>query len=289
MTFEDVFLLAREIIESIDKGYLESFDNLIPSGELDFSYEDNYKDSQCISMFEKNQVRRIININRQFNYDDVWILVHEFIHYTNGKEDYTIRHYLTEFLSIYFEFYAIDYLFKKDIDKDEIDYFFRIKSIKGHSVSFRQYDIVLLAFVKFGNLDDNTLPLLQKYFLNIEKETFEENCSNLCQNLCKIEEKYKAKIDEDPSMLGCLLSEEFITQNYRYVLGTFLAIYAYKYANFDDIVYLNNHIGDYEDKSIYEICLSIGIDLKDKDFQRKLFSAIDEYINEMNAIKFCKS
>ena len=121
LTFEDVFLLARKIIASIDKSYLESFDNLIKSGELDFSFESAYEDSVCISMHRKNQVKQIININREFNYNDVRLLVHEFIHYTNGKHISPNRHYFTEFLSIYFEFYTIDYLLKKGINKDEID------------------------------------------------------------------------------------------------------------------------------------------------------------------------
>lgn len=36
LTYEDVYLLAREIIEKIDKNYLKDYDNLIKSGELDF-------------------------------------------------------------------------------------------------------------------------------------------------------------------------------------------------------------------------------------------------------------
>ena len=68
-------------------------------------------------MHRKNQVKQIININREFNYNDVRLLVHEFIHYTNGKHISPNRHYFTEFLSIYFEFYTIDYLLKKGINK----------------------------------------------------------------------------------------------------------------------------------------------------------------------------
>lgn len=279
LTFEDVFLLAREIVESIDKSYLEHFDNLIQSGELDFSFENAYEDSQCISMYRKNQVKQIININREFNYNDVILLMHEFIHYTNGKQNSINRHYFTEFLSIYFEFYAIDYLLKKGINKDEIDYFRRFKNVERHSTALFQYEIVLLSFIKFGNLDENTVSLVQQYLLNIKKEEFEKECSILYKNLCLIEEKYKEKINGNSKMLGRVLSEEFITQNYRYILGTILAIYAYKYVDFKDIIYLNNHINEYDDKSVYEICLSIGIDVNDENFQQELFTAMDEYID----------
>ena len=279
LTFEDVFLLAKEIIQSIDKDYLESFDNLIKSGELDFSFESTYNDSECISMYRKDQVKQIININREFNYNDVRLLVHEFIHYTNGKKDSINRHYFTEFLSIYFEFYTIDYLLKKGINKEEIDYFYRIKNVKRHSTVFFQYEIPLLAFIEFGNLDENTVSLLQQYVLNIKKEEFAKECSLLCENLSLAEQNNEEKIKESPNSLGFILSEEFITKNYRYILGTILAIYARKYANFEDIVYLNNHINEYDNKSVYEICLSIGIDLDDEKFQQKLFEAMDEYIN----------
>lgn len=283
LTFEDVFLLARKIIASIDKSYLESFDNLIKSGELDFSFESAYEDSVCISMHRKNQVKQIININREFNYNDVRLLVHEFIHYTNGKHISPNRHYFTEFLSIYFEFYTIDYLLKKGINKDEIDYFYRIKNIKGHSTVFFQYEIPLLAFIKFGNLDDNTISPLQQYLLNIKKETFEKECSILCKNLSLVEQNNREKIKD--KSLGCVLSEEFITQNYRYILGTILAIYARKYANFDDIVHLNNHIGEYDNKSVYDICLSIGIDIKDDQFLQKTFQSLDEYVDSKQDCK----
>lgn len=279
LTYEDVYYLAREIIGNIDKNYLESFDNLIQSGELDFSYENDYGDSQCVSMYKNGKVvKQIININRKFNYSDVRILVHEFIHYTNGQKQSINRNYFGEFLSIYFEFYAIDYLLKKGINKDEIDYLYRIKNVKRHSTIFYQYEIILLAYTKFGNLDDNTVTLLQKYFLNIKKEVFEKKCTTLYKNLCIAERKNKDRIKENPNELGCALAEEFMSYNYKYILGTFLAVYAHKYSDFNDIVNLNNHIHEFNDKTVYDICYGIGIDLNAEDFSQKLFDSMDEYI-----------
>lgn len=280
LTYEEVYYLAREIIENIDKNYLESFDNLIQSGELDFSYENDYNDSECVSMYKNEKVvKQIININREFNYNDVRLLVHEFIHYTNGKKQSINRNYFGEFLSIYFEFYAIDYLLKKGISKEEIDYLYRIKNVKRHSTIFYQYEIILLAYTKFGNLDDNTLTLLQEFFLNIKREVFEKKCTTLCKNLCIAEEKNKDRIKENPNELGCALAEEFMAYNYKYILGTFLAVYAHKYSDFNDIVNLNNHINEFNDKTVYDICSGIGIDLNDEDFSQKLFNSMDEYIN----------
>ena len=62
------------------------------------------------------------------------------------------------------------------------------------------------------------------------------------------------------------MCNEFIFQNYKYVLGTILAIYARKYCDFDKIAYLNNHICEYNNQSFYDVCLSIGIDLNDNNF-----------------------
>ena len=45
------------------------------------------------------------------------------------------------------------------------------------------------------------------------------------------------------------------------------------------IVFPARVLVEYDNKSVYDICLSIGVDLKDENFQQKLFEAIDEYID----------
>ena len=70
-----------------------------------------------------------------------------------------------------------------------------------------------------------------------------------------------------------------MSYNYKYMLGTFLAIYAHKYSDFEDIVKLNNCFNELKHKTIYDICLDIGIDLNDEDFLQKLLNAMDEYIS----------
>lgn len=286
LTFKDVYELSREIIANIDKSYLKSFDNLIKNGELDFSYENEYTDSECISFYKNNKVTtRIININREFNYSDVRILVHEFIHYTNANACTKNRCYFTEFLSIYFEFYAIEYLLNLGINREEIDYLSRIKSHINHSTFLFNYEIILLAYVKFGNINESTVGFLQKFIVNIKQETFENDCKMLYKNLTIAEKYCKDKIDENPRLFGKYICDEFISKNYKYVLGTILAIYAKKYCDFDKIAYLNNHINDYDDKNVYDICLSIGINLEDKNFLQNLFSATEELLEGYKLIK----
>ena len=47
------------------------------------------------------------------------------------------------------------------------------------------------------------------------------------------------------------------------------------------MVYLNNHINDYNDKDVFDICKSMGIN-KYSDFINKLYTAMDEYLNELD-------
>ena len=70
LTFEDVYLITREIISTIDTNYLAEYDKLIEIGILDFGYENEYSDSEFVH--ENN----LINIRREFNYNDVISLVH---------------------------------------------------------------------------------------------------------------------------------------------------------------------------------------------------------------------
>lgn len=281
LTFEEVFLLAREIIASIDASYVKCFDNLIKSGELDFGYENEYDDSVFISIFKKGHIKKIININREFNYNDVVSLIHEFIHFTNSGFS-VVRHYFTEFLSIYFEFYTVDFLIKKGIDVSEIDAFKRIKSTYYRMKRLTWYELPLLAYINFGNLSSDTYLLLKKYILNIKKEAFENECKYLYSKLTQIAESEQEKICINSFDKGYYLSRGFIINDYRYILGTLLALYALKFCEFTKIVYLNNHINEFEGKSVYEICLFIGIDLNAYNFKEKLFLAINEFINGMN-------
>ena len=59
-------------------------------------------------------------------------------------------------------------------------------------------------------------------------------------------------------------------------------MYALKYADMKDIVFLNNHICEYESKEVHDICLMMKIDLTEKNFFEHLFSATDEYIKMIN-------
>lgn len=282
LTFNEVYLLAREIIESINKDYLEKYDKLIETGTLDFNYENEYIDSHYMYDNEKES----ININRSFNYNDVILLIHEFIHSTNNKERCSINRYLlTEFLSIYYETYAIDYLINnKNISKEEINYFDRIFNTKIKCSRFSLYEVVLLAYQQFGHIDKNTIKLLRENYFDIEESQFSEECLNCLNNFERMEKNYIEDIRTEKQFDNKELASKLslsISTDYRYILGTILAFYANKNCDMNKITYLNDHINDedYAYSSIYNILLSIDIDLNDEKFYAKAFENIDEYIN----------
>lgn len=288
LTYQDVIAMAREIIALIDSSYLEEFDELVSNGVLDFSYDDYYFDSHVSTTYdgEGNVKRKLININRSFNYDDVRVLVHEFVHYTNDKIRSINRIEMAEFLSIYFEFFAVTHMLKSGINGDELDHFIRFKNVRNMSSRLFRYEWSLLAYIKFGGIDSDSCDYLYKYFgVKISEEDFASECRMLCDNLSKAEKNTEEIWKENYQKFGEALCEEFIGVDYLYILGTALALYARKYCSFDEIVYLNNHINGYDDMDIEDICQKIGIDLSDSEFMDKCILAMDEYIAELSQDK----
>ena len=160
LTFLDVYNLAREILSTINKDYLNDFDNLIKSGELDFDYEDVTDDSY----FEKRDEQLSINIKRNFNYSDVTVLIHEYIHYVNGKGKRTLsRELLSEYLSIYFEMYATDYLLEKGVPIEQIGISDRLKFTYDRVSDFHFMVTPFLSFAKFGKVGKDEHTLFKKY------------------------------------------------------------------------------------------------------------------------------
>jgi len=269
LTYEEIYLLAREIIASINLKYLEDYDNLIESGQLDFGYNNEYNDSYFIH--EHN----LINIRREFNYNDVISLVHEFIHYTNGKEKQSKNRYLlTEFLSIYFEMYALDYLIAKDISKEEIGLYDRLISTLVNAKKIYTYEIVFLAYEKFGNIDEDTINYLNEYYLSISKDDFLEECMNLLN--CFIE---KDKTNNNSENIYEIVIPFF--NHYRYLIGTLIAFYAKDYCKLEDIVNLNNHINDdIGNMDTIQVLRKIGINVSSEEFLNKALESIEVYIKK---------
>ena len=288
LTFQDVYDLAREIIKSINIDYLEDFDKLIKNGELDFGYEREYEDSSFYHVEINNDIYNYININREFNYSDVCSLIHEFIHYTNGKNKTSIkRRILTEFLSIYFENYAIDYLIEKGIPKEEIDYKIRLKSTFARTYNFYAYESPFICFIEFGDISDKSYEMLKEYYCPIEKDTFDKECHNLLKYFQNKDKDLNRKIQNDKIDIITLRKEYGIDYSIhcRYLLGTIFAFYARKHCNMKDIICLNEHINNDDNKDIIDCLEDIGIYVDDDEFLDAAFESIIDYINNYDIKK----
>lgn len=281
LTYQDVFEIGREIIASIDKEYLEDYDDLIKSGKLDFGYNREYNNSYYI--YEND----LIDVDREFNYEDVVALVHEFIHHTNGQGELSLNRYLlTEFLSIYFEIYALECLLKSGIPKDEVSIYGRLKNALDNAKNIYSYENIFLAYEKFGAIDKDTSNYLNKYnFLSISQEVFEIECEDFLQQVIKKENEYKKQLEPQSKYKRLDFIEELCLpffDNYKYFFGILMTYYARKYCKFEDIVYLNNVINyaDIGELDISVLLEKVGINIKEEDFVKKIFESIEDFIGE---------
>lgn len=257
ITFNEVYLLSREIIENINPKYLEQFDNIIENGELNFDYEEEYYDSHVKTITDKNHIQKEINIKRTFSYDDVISLIHEFFHYLNSDVKRTQAHeFFTEYISIYFELIAKEYLLNiKNVPIDEVNTNSRIMSLFKSAYQCYNYITILLAYEELGNINNNTINDLNK-ILEIKDKKFDEECLSF---LKKINDLCKNNSHDD-------MKEEMtalVKYNYRYITGTLLSYYAIKHCKIEDIVRFNDQINsnEYADLSIHEILNTIGIEV----------------------------
>lgn len=286
LTYKEVFLLAREIINQINPKYLKEFDDLIVTGRLDFSYEMEYRDSEFIYFYESKT--GIININREFNYRDVVLLIHEFFHYINSKTKLKNDnlYLLTEFISIYFENYAVNYLINDNIKFDQINAYFRINNLSKHIEQYQKYSSVITAFTNFGNIGSSTIYLMNNYFYDITKEKFDENCLYLLREFEKIENDYRMEIKYQKEFNDVLFAYKLsnvFKYNYRYILGIILAFYAIDNCDIMNIISLNDKINsmEYVNMDVYEILNKIGINLNDESFILKTSDSIKKFVKNI--------
>lgn len=269
LSFNDVFLLGREIIEYINPKYLEEYDELISSGKLEFNYDGN---CESAVYYKSNSDIKFIDIERHFNYGDVSTLIHEFIHYSELKEKNKTtynRNFLTEFIAIYFEKIAEKYLIEeKNIPINEIPLNLREISLCRHNCEFYKYSVILLAYENFGNINKNTISDLDK-LLKFKDNSFEQECIEVLKKFDKINELN----NKENSIIEMTKS---VNYNYKYIVGTFLAHYALEHSKIENMVRLNDNINsaEYANLSVEEILNTVGIKINKE--------MIDETINIIN-------
>lgn len=305
LTFEDVFELARNEIEKINPNYLKEFDKLIDSGRLGlFKQKENINikevdDYEKISEIENNEEETrydsvcsyteddyFIDLAREYNYNDVLMLIHEFIHSTNSSENMgEYRYILTEFFSIYFEMYAQRNLLESGINSSELDIFDRIKDTGKISKEMNEYDLVFISYNLFGNIKENSYEDLEKYHIvSSTKKEFECACVRLLKyfDYQKIQYNNESKEFNLHDYRKCI--SILFSSGYRYLLGTLFSCYLLENENKDKIVWLNDHINDEKMKNmnLIDVLKMIGIDLTDENIDEKLIESAQKYYENLS-------
>ena len=184
-----------------------------------------------------------MNINRNFDYSDVATLIHEFIHMTNQK-DYThtvVRNAFTEFLSIYFELYTLDFLEQNGVDSNELDKKERLRTTLRDVRHNASVMTPILCFNYFGRLSSDLVKEMKDHFIkNMDEEMFNGEMENLYKTFQNIEEHDLSKEEVAAAKY------RVVTMGYRYILGLILAYYARKNCKLEDILYINDHINEFE-------------------------------------------
>lgn len=289
LTFNDVFLMGSEIIKNINPKYLKQYNELIKSGILDFSYENSYSSNHYV--FFNTKKYGLININRNFNYSDVIVLIHEFIHSLNcNTDDINNNIYLlTEFISIYFELYATKYLIKSGINIEEIDFYFRLRDLRNQRNNLLDYSEMLYIYNNFGSIDSKSIELANEYLFDVDVEYLYDTCKSFLNYFQKQEKdyfrdiKYEKKYDEQEFANNYL--NLMFKDNYRYALGSIFAYYSLDNVDMSNIIKLNDNIKGYKEKDIIEILRNIGIDLEDEKIFSKAAQSINNFYNMIGKVK----
>lgn len=305
LTYEDVFNLARSEIEKINPNYLENFDKLIDSGRLEFflheqnmiikgninyenlsEIENNEEEIRNDSVCSYNNGDYFIDLARTHNYNDVLMLIHEFIHSTNlSKNMGEYRYILTEFFSVYFEMLSQNELLEKGINPSELDIFDRIKSAGMISKKINKYDLVFMAYNLFGNIKEDSYEDLEKYHIvSSTKEEFKSACIYLLKyfDYQKIEYNNRNEEFNLHDYRKCI--SKLFSSGYRYLFGTLFSCYLLENGNKDKIVWLNDHINDEEIKNMnfIDVLKIIGIDLTDENINKKLVDSAQNYYENLS-------
>ena len=305
LTHEYIFELARNEIEKINPNYLENFDKLIDSGRLEFflheqnmiikestyyenlsEIENNEEEIRNDSVCSYNNGDYFIDLARTHNYNDVLMLIHEFIHSTNSSKNMgEYRYILTEFFSIYFEMLSQNELLEKGINPGELDIFDRIKSAGMISKKINKYDLVFMAYNLFGNIKEDSYEDLEKYHIvSSTKEEFKSACIYLLKyfDYQKIEYNNRNEEFNLHDYRKCI--SKLFSSGYRYLFGTLFSCYLLENGNKDKVVWLNDHINDEEIKNMnfIDVLKIIGIDLTDENINKKLVDSAQNYYENLS-------
>ena len=285
LSFIDVIYHVENIIKYIDSKYIPIFRNAINNGELNFSYN---KEEEGNYFLNKDDVG-IINIDREYNYQDVINLSHEFGHYlcNKGKEQTELGYLLDEFIGRYFEIQAVNYLINNGFKENEIKASYYLEYLFDNNYEFMNYYPLLLMYYNFGSIDNDSKNLFIKYFYNINLKKFDEMCLEKLDLLEYIKKEFIKECDCN----GVIMNEEDIiyeiskvfSEDYRYILGTVLALYPLDKKDIIDFVD-NINTKKYENTNLFEILKKLNIDIRDNSFKKSINNSIKKYYKSIKKV-----
>ena len=274
MTYQEIIDISRNIIASYNLSYINIFDNLLNDGTLDFSFEGEYYDSHVQHVFNDGKLKsRIININRAFNYTDIEVLIHEFTHYVCFIGNGIRNKILGEFLSIYFELYAIEYIYKNyKISLEELFYNRRIINAYYQACKIKNVQLPLYLFMSLGNIDENSYKDASVIINNYTKIKYDYECSEILKSI-------NDKNNNKDSVFS-------IEDDHYYLIATYLAYYFRKNATIDDILNFMKNINNKDNVNLdlFEILNKYNLNINNNSY-KDIFLSMNEYLDIFEADK----
>ena len=173
MTLEEILDLVKAFLKDIDESYYKLFEKLIQNGTIniyDASVKENIEEfgnEAYHESYEDKYGNRVSNINIPIGHtiDDVYTIVHEFIHHTNlSKIRANDRAMFTEGVSILYEYVLYNYLKSKDINQNDSksSIMYRVKDLYNKAQMIKMY----IDLIKESR---------KQYYLETNEEKIEED------------------------------------------------------------------------------------------------------------------
>ena len=271
---DDIYLLAHEIVESISPKYVELLEQLKNNNGLYISDNNIIINNKYVLNDSTSLIlpdKKIIFIKKKGNYSDVKQLVHELIHCTSKNEHNIKRYILGEFLSIYFEQYAEEFLKNKDIKDESVKSNDRIISTYNRSVELSYFINPLIIYLQLHEINIENIEYINKDIIKISKEELEMQCKKLLNAFRKYSDQKKG-----------IVGYNHFSVSFQYLFATLLSFYATKNCKLEDMINLNEHIDDKDELFIIDTLQNIGIDFEKEHTIENLFNCIEEYIQREN-------
>ena len=285
LSFIDIIYRVENIIKKIDCKYILDLKNILNNGELNFSYN---KEEEGNYFLSENGLG-IINIDREYNFQDVINLVHEFGHYlcNKGKKQTKIGYLLDEFIGRYFEIQAVEYLISNGYKEKELKSSLLIEYLLDNIYEFIKNYPLIIMYYHFGAIDLESRELFCKFFYFIDEDDFNELCQEKLELFDYIKSEYLKDCINNPYIVdeSDLIFEmaKVFSEDYRYILGTVLALYP---LNKNDIIDLVDNLNTkkYENLTLSDILKKLDIDINSDVFIKNIDDSINNYYKSIKKV-----